>query len=49
VQGGQIVDNWVNVDFVHVLRQLGQDPFDGHGWEAFDLGERVPPRPDHKI
>lgn len=48
VQGGKIVDNWVNVDFVHVLRQLGKDPFDGHGWEAFDLGDRVPPRPEHK-
>lgn len=45
VQGGKIVDNWVSVDFAHVLRQLGRDPFDGHGWESFDRGERVPPRP----
>jgi predicted ester cyclase len=48
VQGGKIVDNWVSVDFAHVLRQLGKDPFDGYGWEAFDRGERVPPRPDAK-
>ena len=45
VQNGKIVDNWVNVDFAHVLRQLGKDPFDGHGWESFDSGECVPPRP----
>lgn len=47
VVDGKIVDNRVMVDFPHVLRQLGRDPFDGHGWEAFDRGERVPPRPDH--
>ena len=33
---GKIVDNWVSVDFAHVLSQLGVDPFDGHGWERFD-------------
>lgn len=33
---GKIVDNWVMVDFPHVLKQLGVDVFDGHGWEAFD-------------
>lgn len=32
----KIVDNWVMVDFPGVLRQLGIDPFDGHGWERFD-------------
>lgn len=48
VQGGKIVDNWVNVDFAHVMQQLGKDPFDGQGWEAFDRGERVPPRPAPK-
>ena len=42
---GKIVDNWVMVDFPHVMRQLGVDPFNGHGWEAFDRGERAPPRP----
>ena len=44
----KIVDNWVMVDFPHVMRQLGVDPFNGHGWEAFDRGERVPPRPAAK-
>jgi predicted ester cyclase len=48
VQGGKIVDNWVNVDFAHVLQQLGKDPFDGHGWEAYDRGERAAPRPADK-
>jgi len=33
------------VDFPHVMQQLGVDPFDGHGWEAYDRGERVAPRP----
>ena len=45
VVDGKIVDNWVMVDFPHVMRQLGVDPFNGHGWEAFDRGERAPPRP----
>lgn len=45
VVDGKIVDNWVMVDFPHVMRQLGVDPFNGHGWEAFDKGERVAPRP----
>ncbi len=36
VVDGKIVDNWVMVDFPHVMRQLGTDPFDGHGWEKFD-------------
>jgi predicted ester cyclase len=44
VQDGKIVDNWVMVDFPHVMRQLGVDPFNGHGWEAFDTGERGAPR-----
>jgi hypothetical protein len=35
------------VDFPHVMRQLGVDPFDGHGWEAYDDGSKVPPRPAH--
>ena len=47
VVDGKIVDNWVMVDFPQVLRQLGVDVFGGEGWEAFDRGERVPPRPDH--
>ncbi|HMQ58027.1 MAG TPA: ester cyclase [Rhizobiaceae bacterium] len=45
VVDGKIVDNWVMVDFAHVMRQLGVDPFNGHGWEAFDRGEKTPPRP----
>ena len=45
VRNGKIVDNWVMVDFPHVMRQLGVDPFQGQGWEAFDEGRRVPPRP----
>ncbi|MEM6641190.1 MAG: ester cyclase [Pseudomonadota bacterium] len=36
VVDGKIVDNWVMVDFPHVMRQLGVDPFNGHGWEKFD-------------
>lgn len=38
VKDGKIVDNWVMVDFAHVMRQLGIDPFKGHGWEKFDPG-----------
>jgi len=45
VVDGRIADNWVSVDFAHVMQQLGVDPFQGQGWEAFDRGERVPPRP----
>ena len=44
VLDGKIVENWVTVDFPHVLAQLGVDIFDGEGWEAFDTGDRVPPR-----
>ena len=43
---GKIVDNWVNVDFAHVAAQLGVDLFDGHGWEAYDRGDKFAPRPD---
>lgn len=45
VEGGEIVDDRVMVDFPAVLRQLGRDPFDGHGWEAFDAGRQTPPLP----
>jgi len=45
VVDGKIVDNWVMVDFPYVLAQLGHDVFNGHGWEAFDRGERQAPRP----
>ena len=45
VVDGKIVDNWVMVDFPHVLAQLGVDVFNGEGWEAFDRGETTPPAP----
>ena len=48
VVDGKIVDNWVNVDFAHVAAQLGVDVFGGHGWEAYDRGERRPPHPNPK-
>jgi predicted ester cyclase len=41
VVDGKIVDNWVMVDFPHVMQQLGYDVFNGQGWETFDRGERV--------
>ena len=36
VEDGKITDNWVMVDFPHVMQQLGVDPFNGQGWEKFD-------------
>ena len=45
VEDGKIANNWVMVDFPHVLAQLGVDVFDGKGWESFDRGECVPPQP----
>ena len=45
VLDGKIVDNWVMVDFPHVMAQLGVDAFNGGGWEAYDRGERQAPRP----
>lgn len=36
VVDGKIIDNYVMVDFPHVMQQLGVDPFNGHGWEKFD-------------
>lgn len=39
VVDGKIVNNWVMVDFPAVMRQLGVDPFNGHGWEQFDKPE----------
>jgi hypothetical protein len=46
VVDGKIVDNYVNVDFAWVMKQLGVDVFSGQGWEAYDNGERVAPRPE---
>ena len=48
VVDGKIIDNYVMVDFPHVMQQLSVDPFNGHGWEAYDEGRKVPPRPDHQ-
>jgi predicted ester cyclase len=48
VENGKITDNWVMVDFPHVLAQLGHDVFSGEGWEAHDRGERRSPAPDQK-
>jgi predicted ester cyclase len=48
VVDGKIVDNWVMVDFPYVMQQLGVDPFNGHGWEAFDRGQKIPPSPQKK-
>lgn len=48
VEDGKISDNWVMVDFPHVLAQLGHDVFNGEGWEAFDRGERKAPSPKSK-
>ena len=45
VEERKIIDNWVMVDFPHVLAQLGRDVFAGEGWEGFDRGEKVPPVP----
>ena len=49
VKDGKIVDNWVMVDFPHVLKQLGVDVFKGEGWERFDEGRAKPPRPAHDL
>ncbi len=46
IEEGRIKDNWVSVDFAHVLAQLGRDVFAGEGWEAFDTGTRTPPKPE---
>ena len=45
VENGRIADNWVMVDFPHVLAQLGRDVFAGEGWEKYDRGEATPPAP----
>ena len=47
VADGKIADNWVMVDFPHVMAQLGVDVFNGKGWEIYDRGEAMPPRPNH--
>lgn len=49
VADGKIADNWVMVDFPHVMQQLGVDPFNGEGWEKYDAGQAKPPAPDHQL
>lgn len=34
VEDGKIVDNWVLIDFVDLLRQMGVDPLGGKGLDA---------------
>ena len=46
VKEGLITDNWVTVDFPSVLAQLGVDVFNGQGWESYDRGEKIPPKPE---
>ena len=48
VADGRIVDNYVMVDFPHVLAQLGIDVFNGEGWEKYDEGRAIAPGPDHE-
>lgn len=48
VEDGKITDNYVMVDFPHVLSQLGVDVFGGEGWEAYDRGTKTPPTPTQK-
>ena len=54
IEDGKIKDNWVLLDFVDLLRQLGVDPLRGAGFDqgdwnpdTFDTGGAAwPPRPD---
>lgn len=48
VSDGKIVDNWVMVDFPYVMQQLGIDPFNGQGWENFDVGKASAAEPAHE-
>lgn len=45
VEDGRITDNYVMVDFPHVMAQLGVDVFGGEGWKKYDTGEATPPAP----
>ena len=46
MKDGRIADNPVSVDFASVMAQLGVDVFGGEGWEKYDRGEEIPPRPE---
>ncbi len=41
VVDGKIADNWVMVDVVDVMRQLGADPLQGLGWDDRGAGWRA--------
>lgn len=46
IEDGRIADNPVSVDLASVMAQLGVDVFNGEGWENFDNGTKVPPKPE---
>jgi len=46
VVDGKIRDNWVMIDVVGVMRQLGVDPLQGKGWDGFGEGWRPPVAPE---
>ncbi len=46
VTDGQIMDNWVMVDFPNIMKQLGVDAFNGHGWENLTDNPKRDFRPD---
>lgn len=46
VVDGKIVDNWVMVDFPDIMKQLGVDAFNGHGWENLTENPKRDFRPD---
>ncbi len=46
VVDGKIIDNWVMVDFPDVMKQLGVDPYNGHGWETLTDNPKRGFRPD---
>ena len=41
IKNKKIVNNWVMVDFPDVLKQLGVDIYNGHGWENFDINQKT--------
>ena len=46
IRDGKIADNYVSVDLARTLAQMGRDVFAGDGWEAFDRGDKTPPKPE---
>lgn len=45
VIGAKIANNWLVVEFPHVLSQLGLGVFEGKGRDAFDRGKTAAPMP----